>query len=261
MVLKSINKIIEEKQKQFASIPLEKQHRITKHLLVGYDIEGRSYSDDLVHKSHDGKSEYDVAKARYDSQVRNNVITKDDMRRKMSNSTRNWIREKLIDQFGAMYLSDSLYLVPLQVIRDDNGQSMELSEAEEFLEAWGKTNGVNIQTLANEFATERTISNVSKSYYLVLQERFKEMDQDLDNALEKIQDLQDQIAVDPQKTIRGVHRIVESIEKRTNEAQDLINRYGDPKKDQFKLTKIIATTRLISEIYDRIKDMKEASKK
>ena len=179
---------------------------------------------------------------------------------KMSNSTRNMFRQKLVDKMGAMYLSDSLYLLPLQVLRNDEGEQMELSEAETWLIAWGETLGVKIHTMAGELATERSIENVSKAYYQILKERFEEMDQRLDSALGKLQDLQDLVEQDPKKSIRGIHRIVEAIEAQTEETQELINRYGDPKKDQFKLTKIIATTKLIREVFERIRDTKEAAK-
>lgn len=247
MVLKSVDKMIEQIQKDKGSVPIEKQHYITKYLLVGYDIEGRSYSKDVILKNRDGMSELDYAKSR-------NLTG-----RKMSNSTRNMFREKIVRK-GGMYLSDSLYLLPLQVLRNDDGQQMELAEAESWLLAWGEEQGVNIHTMANVLGTDRSIETVSQAYYQTLKERFEEMDQSLDSALDKLQDLQDEMAVDTTKTIRGIHRIVEAIESRTDEAQELINRYGDPKKDQFRLTKIIATTRLIRETYERIRDMKEASR-
>lgn len=247
MVLKSIEQLIEKMEKEKGTVSIEKQHFITKYLLVGYDIEGRNYSRDVILKNQNGMSEFEYAQSR----------KLDD--HKMSNSTRNMFREKLRRR-GAMYLSDSLYLLPLQVLRTDDGKQMELADAETWLIAWGETLGVKIHTMANVLGTDKSIENVSKAYYQVLKDRFLEMDQDLDNALEKIQDLQDQVAVDPKKTIRGVHRIVEAIEARTEEAQELISRYGDPKKDQFHLTKIIATTRLIRDIYEKVKDTKEASK-
>ena len=151
-MLKSVNKIIEQMEKDKGTVNIEKQHYITKYLLVGYDIEGRNYSKDVVLKNRKGMTELEYAKSR----------NLDD--RKMSNSTRNMFRQKLVDKMGAMYLSDSLYLLPLQVLRNDEGEQMELSEAETWLIAWGETLGVKIHTMAGELARERSIEHVSKAY-------------------------------------------------------------------------------------------------
>ncbi len=86
------------------------------------------------------------------------------------------------------------------------------------------------------------------------------MDESLDQSLKMIEQLQDQVAVDPKKTIRGIHRIVEAIEARTTEAQELVNRYGEPERDQLRLNKIGATTRGIRDIFEHIKVMKEEQK-
>lgn len=280
MVLKSIDQLILEMEKGNENIPLEKQHIITKYLLVGYDIEGRNYRDDLMIRDTD-ISEKDDAKTRITAQlnreVRNGRMTREEafgiknrlgiyvgghLNRKMSNSTRNLIREKLVREFGAILMSHSLYLIPLQMVRDRNNpnQLMDITEAERFLEAWGLEKGVSIHTYANQLLTDRDIQNVSKAYYKALEDRFTEMDESLDQSLRMIEELQDQVTDDPTKTIRGIHRIVEAIEARTTEAQELVNRYGEPERDQLRLNKIGATTRGIRDIFEHIKTIKEDRK-
>ena len=281
MVLKSIDKIIQEIQDDKEEIDLEKKHMITEYLLVGYDIEVRNYSEDLLLRDSKDKngemiSEFQHAKNEITKQLQREVnagrMTKEEafgvkdrfgrmigghLNRKMSNSTRNWLREKLLRQYGAIYQSDSLYLLPIIVMRNDEGKMMPIGEAQEFLEAWGRKEGVIIHTMANKLATERDIENVSKAYYKVLRDRFTEMDESLETAHDKLLDLENNVAVDPKKTIRGIHRIVDAIEDRTFEAQELVNRYGDPKKDQFHMTQISATTKSIRETFERIRKMKE----
>ena len=268
---------IEGKEK----IDLEKRHTITEYLLVGYDIEGRNYSDDLLlrdskDKNGDMISEFQHAKNEITRQLQREVnakrMTKEEafgvkdkfgrmigghLNRKMSNSTRNWLREKLLRQYGAIYQSDSLYLLPIIVMRNEQGKMMPIGEAQEFLEAWGRKKGVIINTMANKLVTDRDIENVSKAYYKVLRDRFSEMDESLQVAHEKILELENDVAVDTKKTIRGIHRIVDAIESRTNEAQELVNRYGDPKKDQFHMTQISATTKEIRTTFEKIRKMKE----
>ncbi len=281
MALKSIDKIIAEMQEGKEKIDIEKRHTITEYLLVGYDIEGRNYSEDLLLRDTEDKngqmiSEFEDAKQRITRELQRKInrgeLTREQafgikqrdgsmlgghLNRKMSNSSRNWLRENLLRKYGAMYQSDSLYLLPILVMRDKNGNRMEINEAQKFLEAWGEEEGVTIHTMANKLATERDIDNVSKAYYKVLRDRFTEMDESLQIAHDKLLDLENDVAVDTKKTIRGIHRIVDAIESRTFEAQELVNRYGDPKKDQFHMTQISATTKSIRETFERIRKMKE----
>ncbi len=283
MALKSIDKIIAEMQENKEKIDIEKRHTITEYLLVGYDIEGRNYSEDLLLRDTEDKngqmiSEFEDAKQRITRElqrkINNHELTREQafgikqrdgsmlgghLNRKMSNSSRNWLRENLLRKYGAMYQSDSLYLLPILVMRDKNGNRMEINEAQKFLEAWGEEEGVTIHTMANKLATNRDIDNVSKAYYKVLRDRFTEMDESLQIAHDKLLDLENDVAVDTKKTIRGIHRIVDAIESRTFEAQELVNRYGDPKKDQFHMTQISATTKSIRETFNRIRKMKEES--
>jgi len=283
MALKSIDKIIAEMQESKEKIDIEKRHTITEYLLVGYDIEGRNYSEDLLLKNSEDKngqmiSEFQDAKQRITRELQRKInrgeLTREQafgikqrdgsmlgghLNRKMSNSSRNWLRENLLRKYGAMYQSDSLYLLPILVMRDKNGNRMEINEAQKFLEAWGEEEGVTIHTMANKLATERDIDNVSKAYYKVLRDRFTEMDESLEEAHNKLLDLENDVAVDPKKTIRGIHRIVDAIESRTFEAQELVNRYGDPKKDQFHMTQIAGTTEKIRTTFERIRKMKEES--
>lgn len=276
MVLKSIDQIIQEMEDNKEKIELDKKHIITEYLLVGYDIQGRNYRDDLLLKNKDNISEYEDAKNRLSADLRREVRAgrmtleqafgvKDSMgnmigghlNRKMSNSTRNWLREKLLRHYGAIYQSDSLYLLPINVmVNPETGQKMQIGEAQEFLEAWGLKAGVKIHTMANKLVTERDIDNVSKAYYKVLRDRFDEMDQSLLEAHNKLIDLENEVVTDPEKNIRGIHRIVDAIEARTEEAQELVSRYGDPQKDQFHMTQIKATTKLIRETFERIRAMK-----
>jgi Ran GTPase-activating protein (RanGAP) involved in mRNA processing and transport len=257
-LLQSVEKLIEQIEKD-KSITLSENQILTKYLLVGYDIHGRNWSrhvrldsaidsEGVVHKNI---TEQKIAELRgYDSL-------------QVSNSKRNRFREKLLDM-GAMYLSDSLYLLPLKVVKDNQGKDLDVEGAEEFLRAWGDDEHVNLHVMGFELQTKRSIEGVSKVFKKVLTDRFDEMEKHLESAHNRLLDLADDVIADPKKAIRGIHRIVEAMNQQAEDAQELINRYSDDedetRKFQFNLSKIMALNREIGQTYREIVNMKERAK-
>lgn len=259
MPLKSVEQLIEKMEKD-KSITLQKDEYLTKYLLVGYDIEGRNWSRHVTLREardrdgniHRNITEQEIAGLRgYSS-------------RETSNAKRNAFREKLLRK-GAMYLSDSLYLLPLKVVRDEQGKDLDITGAEAWLEAWGKDLEVNLHVMGFELQSNKSIEGVSKAFKKVLTDRFDEMEAHLEGAYNKLIDLEDQIATDPTKTLRGIHRIVEAMDGQFLEAQELINRYSDSeeetRKHLFNLGKLNSLNKDIGIAYRRLVDMKEEQRK
>jgi len=257
-LLQSVEKLIEQIEKD-KSITLSENQILTKYLLVGYDIHGRNWSrhvrldsaidsEGVVHKNI---TEQRIAELRGYNAL------------EVSNSKRNRFREKLL-RMGAMYLSDSLYLLPLKVVKDNEGRNLDVEGAEEFLRAWGEDEQVNLHVMGFELQTKRSIEGVSKVFKKVLTDRFDEMEKHLESAHGKLLDLADDIITDPKKTIRGIHRIVEAMNKQAEDAQQLINRYSDDEEEtrkyQFNLSKIMALNDKIAGTYKDIVNIKEKSK-
>jgi len=257
-LLQSVEKLIEQIEKD-KSITLSENQILTKYLLVGYDIRGRNWSrhvrlDSVVDRDgviHRNITEQKVAELRGFKGY------------EISNSKRNRFREKLLDM-GAMYLSDSLYLLPLKVVKDNQGKDLDVEGAEEFLRAWGDDEHVNLHVMGFELQTKRSIEGVSKVFKKVLTDRFDEMEKHLKSAHDRLLDLADDVITDPKKTIRGIHRIVEAMNLQAIDAQKLINRYSDDedetRKYQFNLSKIMALNEKIGKTYKEIVNMKERSK-
>jgi len=257
-LLQSVEKLIEQIEKD-KSITLSENQILTKYLLVGYDIHGRNWSrhvrldsaidsEGVVHKNI---TEQKIAELRGYNAL------------EVSNSKRNRFREKLLDM-GAMYLSDSLYLLPLKVVKDNKGNDLDVEGAEEFLRAWGDDEHVNLHVMGFELQTKRSIEGVSKVFKKVLTDRFDEMEKHLESAHNRLLDLADDVIADPKKAIRGIHRIVEAMNIQAEDAQQLINRYSDDedesRKFQFNLSKIMALNKEIGQTYREIVNMKERSK-
>jgi len=245
--LKSVEKLIEQMEKD-KSISLSKNEFLTKYLLVGYDIHGRNWSRHIRYINQHNRTEAQIAEQRgYSSSER-------------SNAKRNRFREKLL-RMGAMYLSDSLYLLPLKVVKDNDGKDLDITGAEEFLKAWGEDEDVNCHVMGFNLESPRSIEGVSKAFKKVLTDRFEDMEIHLESAHRKLLDLADDVAEDPKKTIRGIHRIVEAIDKQSIDATELINRYSDDedeaRKYQFNLDKILALKDKIAGTYKTIVEMKE----
>lgn len=247
------------------SISLAKNEYLTKYLLVGYDIEGRNWSR---HVTLDSAIVRDASGTIVDTH-RN--ITEAELARlrgysdkEISNAKRNQFREKL-KRMGAMFLSQSLYLLPLKVVRDEQGNELDITGAEEFLKAWGRDEQVNLSVMGFNLESKTSIEGVSKAFKKVLTDRFDEMEKHLESAHNKLMDLADDIAQDPKKTIRGIHRIVEAMDKQVIDAQELINRYSDSeeeaRKHQFNLAKLNSLRKDIEIAYQRIVAMKESQKK
>ncbi len=257
-LLQSVEALIEQIEKD-KSFTISDNQLLTKYLLVGYDIHGRNWSrhvrldsaTDRDGKVHTNITEQKIAELRgYD-------------RLEVSNAKRNRFREKLLDM-GAMYLSDSLYLLPLKVVKDNDGNDLDVAGAEEFLRAWGEDEQVNLHVMGFELQTKRSIEGVSKVFKKTLTDRFDEMEKHLKSAHDRLLDLADDVIADPKKTIRGIHRIVEAMNIQAEDAQELINRYSDDqdetRKFQFNLSKIMALNREIGQTYREIVNMKERSK-
>ena len=246
--------MIEQMEKD-KSIALLKNEYLTKYLVVGYDIEGRNWSRHIR-----------LSSASTPDGIRRNITEAElaNLRgygdRERSNAKRNRFREKLI-RMGAMFLSQSLYLLPLKVIRNEQGNELDITGAEEWLKAWGADEDVNIHVMGFSLESTRSIEGVSKAFKKILTDRFEEMEKHLESAHNKLLDLENQVAQDQTKTIRGIHRIVEAIDKQTLDAQELINRYSDDedeaKRNQFNLTKLVALKEKIAQTYATIVSMKE----
>ncbi len=247
MPLHSVEEIIEQLEKD-KSISLKESEYLTKYLQVGYDIHGRNWSRHLRYTNQRGRTEAQLAEERgYSPSQR-------------SNAKRNRFREKLL-RMGAMYLSDSLYLLPLKVVKNEDGKELDISGAEEFLRAWGEDEDVELHVMGYTLDSKQSIEKISKVFKKVLTDRFDEMEEHLAGAHKRLLDLADDVAEDPKKTIRGIHRIVEAIDQQAIDARELINRYSDDEEEerryQFNLDKIMALRDKIEATYGSIVAMKE----
>lgn len=263
MPLQSVEELIEKMEKD-KSIVLSKNEYLTKYLLVGYDIEGRNWSRHVRLDSaivRDGAG--NILETRRNITEAELAQLRGYSDKETSNAKRNAFRDKLL-RMGAMYLSDSLYLLPLKVVRDEKGNELDITGAEGFLEAWGADQEVNLHVMGFSLESRKSIEGVSKAFKKVLTDRFDEMEKHLESAHNKLLDLADQIATDPTKTLRGIHRIVEAMDKQVIDAQELINRYSEneeeARKHQFNLSKLTSLKKDIEQAYSRLVEMKENQK-
>jgi len=257
-MLQSVEELIAQIEKD-KSITISKNETLTRYLLVGYDITGRNWSPRIKHLTatdrdgvvHRNISEHDIA------------VLREYSPRQTSNAKRNQFREKLLRK-GAMFLSQSLYLLPLKVVKDDKGLDLDIEGAEEFLRAWGKDEDVTLHVMGFNAESKRTIDGLSKVFKKVLTDRFDEMEKNLEHAHNHLLDLADEIAQDPKKTLRGIHRIVEAMDEQVIDAQELINRYSEDeeesRKHQFNLSKLTSLKGDIERAYRRVVEMKENQK-
>jgi len=245
--LHSVEEIIKELEKD-KSFSIKKSEYLTKYLQVGYDIHGRNWSRHLRYTNQRGRTEAQLAEDRGYSPS------------EKSNAKRNRFREKLL-RMGAMYLSDSLYLLPLKVVRNEDGKELDIAGAEEFLKAWGEDEDVVLHVMGYTLDSKQSVAKMSKVFKKVLIDRFDEMEEHLEGAHKRLLDLADDVAEDPKKTIRGIHRIVEAIDDQAIDARELINRYSDDEDEerryQFNLDKIMALRDKIAGTYKNIVEMKE----
>jgi chromosome segregation ATPase len=158
---------------------------------------------------------------------------------------------------GAVCQTASTYLLPIKVIRHKklDHELTELTEAEEFIRAWGTDLKVKIFTYGMELTTQRSIENLSNAYVQQLKDQLEEMDTFLSGAYDDFKEVADNCEKDVKTNTRGFHRKIEVIDKKVEEVQELINRYGN-KSHQFELTKITSTAKDITRAYGRMRDAK-----
>lgn len=266
MPIKTLEEYVEEVKKK--DFKLQDENRLTKFLVVSYDIVGKAYSRNKFIKDANGvvsnKSDYDRAvdrlKKKYDDLRKKGLLprgeTWEDHFDELNNWKRNSFRDKLL-RMGAVYQTASTYLLPIRVIRHKklDHELTELSEAEEFIRAWGQDLNVQIFTYGMELTTPRSIETLSKAYVQQLKDQLEEMDTFLEGAYDDFKKVADDCEADPKTNTRGFHRKIEVIDYKVQQVQDLINRYGN-KHHQFELTKITSTAKDISRAYGRMRDAK-----
>jgi len=257
MPIKTLEEYIDELKKE--DFKLEDENVLTKFLVVSYDIVGKAYSRNKYHKINgkiSDKSDYERAEVRlkekYDKLGKNWLDHLDEL----NNWKRNSFRDKLI-RLGAVCQTASTYLLPIRVIKhkDLDHEITELSEAEDFIRAWGTDLKVKIFTYGMELTTPRSIEILSKAYVQQLKDRLEEMNLFLSGAYDDFKKVADDCEKDIKTNTRGFHRKIEVIDKKVQEVQELINRYGN-KEDQFELQKITSTAKDITRAYGRMQDAK-----
>ncbi len=255
MSIKTLEEYVEEAKK--SNLKLEDQNILTKFLVVSYDIVGKAYSRNKYIKDHNGKvskkSDYERAEDRLREKYGDEWEEHID---ELNNWKRNSFRDKLL-RMGAIYQTASTYLLPIRVIRheDLDHELTELSEAEEFIRAWGNDLKVKIFTYGMELTTPRSIETLSKAYVQQLKDRLDEMNKFLEGAYVDFKKVADDCEKDIKTNTRGFHRKIEVIEYKVQEVQELINRYGND-HHQFELTKITSTKDNIARAYGRMRDAK-----
>ncbi len=258
MPIKTLEEYVEEVKKK--DFKLQDENKLTKFLVVSYDIVGKAYSRNKYIKDANGvvseKSDYERAVDRLKHKYSRRGENWEDHIDELNNWKRNSFRDKLL-RMGAVYQTASTYLLPIRVIRHKklNHELTELSEAEEFIRAWGKDLDVNIFTYGMELTTERSIETLSKAYVQQLKDQLQEMDIFLEGAYDDFKKVADDCEADPKTNTRGFHRKIEVISYKVNEVQELINRYGN-KHHQFELTKITSTANDIERAYGRMRNAK-----
>jgi len=254
MPIKTLEEYIEEVKKE--DFKLEDENRLTKFLVVSYDIVGKAYSRNKYIKTNgkvSDKSDYERAEERLQDKYGKKW---EDHIDELNNWKRNSFRDKLL-RMGAVCQTASTYLLPIRVIRHKklDHELTELTEAEEFIRAWGTDLKVKIFTYGMELTTERSIETLSKAYVQQLKDQLEEMDTFLSGAYDDFKEVADNCEKDIKTNTRGFHRKIEVIDKKVEEVQELINRYGN-KSHQFELTKITSTAKDITRAYGRMRDAK-----
>ena len=254
MPIKTLEEYIEEVKKK--DFKLQDENKLTKFLVVSYDIVGKAYSRNKFIKTNgvvSDKSDYaravDRLKEKYGKEWEDHID-------ELNNWKRNSFRDKLI-RLGAVCQTASTYLLPIRVMIDKSldHELTELSEAEEFIRAWGTDKKVEIFSYGVELKTPRSIETLSKAYVQQLKDRLKEMDKFLLSAYDDFDKVANDCEKDIKTNTRGFHRKIEVIDKNVEDVQKLINRYGN-KNDQFELTKITSTKDNIARAYGRMRNAK-----
>jgi len=254
MPIKTLEEYVEEVKKK--DFKLQDENKLTKFLVVSYDIVGKAYSRNkfileanrVISKKSDYERAVDRLKIKYSRRGEN----WEDHIDELNNWKRNSFRDKLL-RMGAVYQTASTYLLPIRVIRHKRlkHELTELSEAEEFIQAWGTDLNVKIFTYGMELTTPRSIETLSKAYVQQLKDQLAEMDTFLEGAYDDFKKVADNCEADPKTNTRGFHRKIEVIGYKVNDVQELINRYGN-EHHQFELTKITSTAKDIERAYARM---------
>jgi len=185
-------------------------------VLVTYDIKGRHYTDDAQRR------------ARIRKEIRNGA-NRDDAIATTTCDNRNLFRDKLY-RLCAVKQNDSVYFVPAKL----------LSKREELilvLKTWGIKYGVEIKAYGVNIDDEDEIKSLSTQYTQNLVDLLKEMDDNLQEANQKMKDLEDEIKADPKKKLTGAYRIIEGVSVQFTDCQALVNRWGSDSK-QWQLDRV-----------------------
>jgi len=159
MPIKTLEEYIEEVKKK--DFKLRDENKLTKFLIVSYDIVGKAYSKNKFIKENgkiSDKSDYaraiDRLKEKYGKEWEDHID-------ELNNWKRNSFRDKLI-RLGAVCQTASTYLLPIRVMIDKSldHELTELSEAEEFIMAWGTDKKVEIFSYGVELKTPRSIETL-----------------------------------------------------------------------------------------------------